>query len=47
MATTSFLYHTLGLVGYKHLRSEYLNGRVYHHVELAAQKRRRRRYAAP
>ncbi len=32
MATTSFIYHTLGLVGYDHLRTEYKNGAVYHHL---------------
>lgn len=33
MATTSFLYHTMGLDGYRHLRTEYRGGSVYHHVE--------------
>ena len=33
MATTSFLYHTLGLQHYRHLRTEYKKGAVYHHVK--------------
>ena len=40
MATTSFLYHTLGLVGYRHLRTQYEGGAVIHHVERAPHKRR-------
>lgn len=40
MATTSFLYHTLGLVGYRHLRTQYAGGAVIHHVERAPHKRR-------
>lgn len=40
MATTSFLYHTLGLRGYRHLHTEYENGSVFHHVELDPHKRR-------
>lgn len=40
MATTSFLYHTLGLVGYKHLSTEYRGGAVYHHVRLRRHQRR-------
>jgi len=39
MATTSFLYHTLGLRGYRHLRTEYKGGAVYHHVQLAPDHR--------
>lgn len=39
MATTSFLYHTLVLVGYRHVRTEYLGGAVYQHVELQEAKR--------
>ncbi len=39
MATTSFLYHTLGLVGYVQRRTEFVHGWVYHHVELAPHKR--------
>jgi len=34
MATTSFLYHTMGLKGYKHLRTEYRCGIVLHHIKL-------------
>ncbi len=40
MATTSFLYHTLGLRGYRHLGTEYREGRVYHHVVLQRDHRR-------
>ena len=40
MATTSFLYHAQGLRGYKHLRTEYHGGGVFHHIELAPHKRR-------
>lgn len=40
MATTSFLYHTLGLRGYRHLRTEYEGGGVVHHVERVLHKRR-------
>ncbi len=40
MATTSFLYHTQGLVGYRHLRTEFREGEVYHHVELKPECRR-------
>ena len=32
MATTSYLYHTLGLKNYRHLRTEYRHGTVLHHV---------------
>ncbi len=32
MATTSFLYHTMGLRGYQHLRTEFREGAVFHHV---------------
>ncbi len=39
MATTSFLYHTLGLVGYVQRCTEFAHGWVYHHVELAPHKR--------
>ena len=39
MATTSYLYHSLGVHGYVHRCTEYLNGWVYHHVELAPHKR--------
>jgi len=40
MATTSFLYHSLGLRGYRHLRTDYEGGAVVHHVEQVAHKRR-------
>jgi transposase len=40
MATTSFVYHTLGLEGYRHLRTEYRGGAVYHHVEQVRHRRR-------
>jgi len=40
MATTPFLYHTLGLVGYKHLSTDYRGGEVYHHVRLRRHQRR-------
>ena len=33
MATTSFLYHSFGVVGYHHLKTEYVNGAAYHHIE--------------
>jgi transposase len=46
MATTSFLYHTLGLVGYKHLRTEFRQGKVWHHVELDRYHRRCRHCGA-
>lgn len=39
MATTSFLYHTLGLRGYQHLRTDYRGGAVYQHVELRCDRR--------
>lgn len=40
MATTSFLYHTLGLRGYRHLCTAYEGGAVVHHVERVLHKRR-------
>ena len=46
MATTSFLYHTLRLERYCHLRTEFRGGAVYHHVELAVQRRRCRQCSA-
>ena len=39
MATTSFIYHTLGLRGYWLTHTNYLNGCVYFHVERKRQKR--------
>ncbi len=46
MATTSYLYHTLGVRGYVHLRSEFQGGRVCFHVQRAAHKRRCRNCGA-
>ena len=40
MATTSYLYHSLGLHAYRHLSTEYQFGWIYHHVELKREKRR-------
>ena len=40
MATTSFVYHTLGLRGYRHLKTCFKGGAVYHHVELASDHRK-------
>jgi transposase len=34
MATTSYLYHTMGLKHYEHRCTEYLHGSVFHHVRL-------------
>jgi len=39
MATTSYLYHALGLVRYQHLRTEFRGGAIYYHV---SQKREER-----
>jgi len=39
MATTSYLYHTMGLKNYRHLRTEYRQGKVFHHVRLKNTKR--------
>lgn len=39
MATTSYLYHTMGLKNYRHLRTEYRQGTVFHHVRLKNTKR--------
>lgn len=39
LATTSFLYHSLGLVGYRHLSTEYHEGKIIHHVERVEHKR--------
>ena len=46
MATTSYLYHALGLKGYVHQRTDYRGGGVFHHVELAPHKRRCRNCSA-
>ena len=32
MATTSYLYHAMGLTRYHHLKTEYRGGAIYHHV---------------
>ena len=40
MATTSFLYHTMGLKGYIHIRTEYSRGVILHHVKLRNTERR-------
>lgn len=40
MATTSFLYHTMGVKGYRHLRTEYAGVVIRHHVRLRRHKRR-------
>jgi transposase len=47
MATTSFLYHTLGLHGYRLLSTEYVGGEVVYRVEMAPGKRRCRGCRAP
>jgi len=36
---TSYLYHALGLEGYRHLRTDFRGGRVIYHVERAPGKR--------
>ena len=40
MATTSFLYHSMGVKGYRYLRCEYSDGAIRHHIK---QRRFRRR----
>jgi transposase len=40
MATTSYLYHGLGLRGYRHLATHYEGGSLIHHIEMADDKRR-------
>jgi transposase len=39
MATTSYLYHTMGLKDYRHIRTDYSQGSVLHHVRLKNTKR--------
>jgi len=39
MATTSYLYHTMGLKNYRQMRTEYCQGTVLHHVRLRNTKR--------
>lgn len=46
MATTSFLYHALGLRGYRHLRTDYQGGVIHHHIELPFDRRSCRRCCA-
>ena len=46
MATTSFLYHMQGLVGYRHLATWYRGGAAYHAVELREDQRRCRNCGA-
>jgi len=40
MATTSFLYHSMGVRGYRYLRCEYSGGVISHHVRLRRERRR-------
>ncbi len=40
MATTSYLYHTLGLRHYYHEKTEFLGGNVYYHVHKKKEARR-------
>lgn len=46
MATTSYLYHTLGVRGYVSLRTEFQGGSVRYHVRRALHKRRCRNCGA-
>lgn len=39
MATTSYLYHTMGLKNYRQMHTEYCQGTVFHHVRLRNTKR--------
>lgn len=39
MATTSYLYHAMGLEGYRHLRTEFRGGKIVFHIEKAPEKR--------
>jgi len=39
LTATSILYHSLGLKGYRHLRTEYREGRIIHVIEKALDKR--------
>lgn len=47
MATTSFLYHSLGLRGYHLLRTEYREGKVIYHIEMVSHKRTCKECEAP
>lgn len=40
MTATSILYHTMGLRGYQHLRTEYREGKIIYHVEKTPKKRK-------
>lgn len=40
MATTSYLYHTLGLTSYHHEKTEFREGAVYYHVSKKKEARR-------
>jgi transposase len=40
MATTSYLYHALGLVRYQHMRTEYRGGAIYYHIIRKRDERR-------
>jgi transposase len=40
MATTSYLYHTMGLIGYQHLKTEFHGGDVYFHITKKQHERR-------
>jgi len=40
MATTSYLYHALGLVRYQHLSTQYRGGAIYYHVSRKREERR-------
>jgi transposase len=39
MATTSYLYHTMGLTNYEHKRTEFFQGTIFHHVRLKNMER--------
>lgn len=40
MATTSFLYHTMGVKGYRYIRCEFSGGVVRHHIRRPRKRRR-------
>ena len=40
MATTGYLYHTLGLTRYCHERTEFRKGAIYYHVRKKGEARR-------
>ena len=39
MTATSYLYHTMGIRSYQHLRTEYREGKVIYHIEKSPKKR--------